>query len=287
QRQTVCLDVRGYRLTADVTGDLRAPAVLLLHGIPGGRRSWHAVADRLASGARVFAPDLVGFGDSRGGARALHAAEQSDVIAEFIRAVGLARVHVVGFDFGGPTAVLLATRAPALVVSLTLAATNVLTDTPIPVPLHLVRPPIVGDLFARLFFSRAGLSAMWRAAVARRERYRFADYRAVLREGDTIASTRQIFQASLRDLPGLYGPVETGLGLLRVPSAVVWGDRDPFFPVEVGRRTAARVAGASFIVLKGCGHFIPNEEPDALADIIMDAVAKSLPHETTERQAIV
>lgn len=234
------------------------------------------MADRLAPKAYVLAPDLVGFGDSPGGGRPPHAAGQADILAGLIRAVGLARVHVAGFDFGGPTAVLLAARAPDLVASLTLAATNTLTDTPIPWPLHLVRPPLVGDVFARLFFGRVGLLVMWRAAVARRERYSCAEHRAMLGEGDTVASTRRIFQASLRDLPGLYGPVETGLGLIRVPSAVVWGDRDPFFPVEVGRRTAARLAGSTFTVLNGCGHFIPNEEPDALAAIIMDTVARSV-----------
>jgi pimeloyl-ACP methyl ester carboxylesterase len=174
-----------------------------------------------------------------------------------------------------------------LVASLTLAATNALTDTPIPLPLHLVRPPFVGDVFARLFFSRAGLSLMWCAAVARRERYRFADYRAMLREGDTVTSTRQLFQASLRDLPGLYGPVEAGLGLLEMPCAVVWGDRDPFFSVDVGRRTAARVAGSSLTILQGCGHFIPNEEPDALADIIENTMAQGLPFETAEVPTVV
>lgn len=190
------------------------------------------------------------------------------MLVDLIGRLGLPRVHLAGFDFGGPTAVLVAAKAPGLVASLALAATNVLTDTPIPLPLQLVRPPIVGDVFARLFFGRSGLSMMWRAAVARRDRFPFDDYSAALRFPQGIASTRDIFQASLRDLPGLYGPVESALASLDVPCAVIWGERDPFFPVAVGARTAEQIPRATFTVLQGCGHFLPMEDPAGVARLL-------------------
>lgn len=252
----------------DVSGRAGDPAVLLLHGIPGWRGTWRDVAARLCSRAQVFAPDLAGFGQSSAAPRGFHAADHADVLIDLARRLDLARVHLVGFDFGGPTAVLMAARAPGLVASLTLAATNVLTDTPIPLPLQLVRPPVMGDLFARLFFGRSGLSVMWRGAVVRRDRIAFRDYREALRFEQGVASTRDIFQASLRDLPGLYGPIEAALAQVRVPCAVAWGEHDPFFPVQVGERTAQRIPRATFSVLKGCGHFLPKEDPDGVARLI-------------------
>ena len=42
-------------------------------------------------------------------------------------------------------------------------------------------------------------------------RIAFRDYREALRFEQGVASTRDIFQASLRDLPGLYGPIEAAL----------------------------------------------------------------------------
>jgi pimeloyl-ACP methyl ester carboxylesterase len=255
-------------LAVDVSGRAGDPNVLLVHGIPGWRGTWRDVAGRLCGRAQVIAPDLAGFGQSSSAPRGFHAAHHADVLIGLVRRLELARVHLVGFDFGGPTAVLMAARAPGLVASLTLAATNVLTDTPIPLPLHLVRPPVVGDLFARLFFGQAGLSMMWRGAVVRRDRFGFRDYRDALRFSQGVASTRDIFQASLRDLPGLYGPIESALATIDVPCAVVWGERDPFFPVAVGERTAQRIPGATFTVLKGCGHFLPKEDPGGFARLI-------------------
>ena len=90
-----------------------------------------------------------------------------------------------------------------------------------------------------------------------------------------LEATAHLFQASLRDLPGLYGPVHAALGAIRVPCTVVWGDRDPFFPRAVGERTAAHIPGARFVRLKGCGHFLPAEDPRGFAHVVEELVSGS------------
>jgi pimeloyl-ACP methyl ester carboxylesterase len=269
------LKVGDYSLATDLFGDPCLPPVLLLHGIPGWRGTWRRMAQLLATRAHIVAPDLAGFGESSAAPAKFHAADHARLIVVLIRTLGLRRVHLVGFDFGGPTAVMVCAQAPELVATLTLAATNVLTDTGIPLPLQLVRPPVVGDVFARLLFGRTGLSLMWFAAVARRDRFRLADYRAMLRFSQGVTSTRRLFQVSLRDLPGLYRPVHAALSGIQVPCTVVWGDRDPFFPTAVGERTAAHIRGARFVRLKGCGHFLPAEDPDGFARVVEELVSGS------------
>ncbi len=54
------------------------------------------------------------------------------------------------------------------------------------------------------------------------------------------------------------------LANLSVPVVVGWGDRDPFFPVDQGERTAA-VVGTTLRVYAGAGHFIPEERPVEVA----------------------
>ena len=271
-RDPIFVFAGNYRVALDLFGDPTAPPVVLLHGIPGWRGTWRPVAERLAAHAFVIAPDLVGFGESSAAPEHFHAADQANVVIDLIRVLSLRRVHLVGFDFGGPTAVLLCARAPELVATLTLAATNLLTDTSIPVPLQLVRIPVAGGFFARTLFGRIGLTLMWFAAVARRDRFRFDDYRKMLRFAQGVTSTRRVFAASLRDLAGLYGPVHAALSDIRSPCTVVWGDHDPFFPLAVGQRTAAHIPGADFVCLHGCGHFLPLEDPDAFARIVTGAL---------------
>ena len=248
------------------------PPILLLHGIPGWRGMWRNTARYLAADCRVIAPDLLGFGESNEPSGEFHASGQADMVVQLIRQLGCGPVHLVGFDFGGPTAVLVYRQAPELVSSLTLAATNVFTDTPIPVPLRLVRTRCVGDLFARMLFSRAGLAMMWFAAVIRKDGFRFAHYLELLRFPQGITWTRRVFQSSLRHLAELYAPVQATLTTIQVPCTVIWGDGDPFFPIAIGERTASCIPGAVLVRLPSCGHFLPEEDPPAFAGAVMALV---------------
>jgi pimeloyl-ACP methyl ester carboxylesterase len=57
---------------------------------------------------------------------------------------------------------------------------------------------------------------------------------------------------------------------LAVPAVVGWGDRDPFFPVAIGQRTAALIPDAQFRLYEGAGHFLPEERPAQLATDLLE-----------------
>lgn len=261
------LDLGPYRVTVDIYGDSGSP-VLLLHGIPGWRGTWAKVAPLLAPNHRVIVPDLLGFGQSDEPTAEFHAQGQAAMLLKLLAALAIDQIHLVGFDFGGPVAVTLYHLAPQRALSLSLINTNTFTNTPIPGPLKLAHIPIVGDLFFRLAFSKIGLAQMWRAAVADKLAFPHSEYLAALQWPNGIRWTRRIFLASLRDLPGLYGQIEATLPHIRVPSMVIWGDRDPFFSMAQGERLAAAIPGARLIRLSGCGHFVPEERPAELAQCL-------------------
>ncbi len=125
------------------------PAVLCLHGIPGWRGTWRGVGARLAGAHRVIAPDLLGFGESSLPEGPFHAPEEAEMALALLDALRVERVHLVGFDFGGPTALVLAGRAPRRVASLTLLATNAFGDTPIPPPLRVAKVPLLGEALSQ------------------------------------------------------------------------------------------------------------------------------------------
>lgn len=269
------LVIDGRRVVVHVHG-AAGPSVLALHGIPGHGGTFAALGARLAPSATLFSPDLLGFGSSADAAAGAHAAEHASTVLAVMDALELGRVHLVGFDFGGPIAVLLASRAPERVASLTIAATNLFADTPVPGPLRIARVPWLGDLFFRLAFGRLGLVGMWALATGDRAAFPLSRFWAALASGSGVRSTHTIFLASMRDLGGLYADVEGAARALRVPAVVLWGDRDPFFSVAIGERTAAAL-GASFQVLPGCGHFVPEERPDALAAAVLAQIRSAAP----------
>lgn len=248
----------------DQYGDGPTP-LLLLHGIPGWRGNWARVARLLGSTYRVIVPDLMGFGESGPAPGDNHAVGQSRAVAHLLDALGIEAAHVAGFDFGGPIAVTLVREHPSRVRSLALLATNVFTDTPVPLPLRIAKVPIAGELAFRIMMGRTGQRMLWIPATRNRRAFPWARYREVLQFSRGVTSTREIFLHSLRHLDRLYRPIEEHLPRITVPTTVVWGTADPFFPVSVGRRTAAAIPGARYVEVNDCGHFIPEEQPDLVA----------------------
>lgn len=62
--------------------------------------------------------------------------------------------------------------------------------------------------------------------------------------------------------------MEETLPELDKPVVVLWGDRDPFFSLEEGRRAASAIPGAELRVAEGAGHFLPAERPDLFRDAV-------------------
>jgi pimeloyl-ACP methyl ester carboxylesterase len=247
-------------------------AVLLLHGFPGSAQGWRAVMARLATDHHVIAPDLLGFGGSSKPRRAadLWVDRQAAAVEEMLAHLGIRRLAVVGHDFGGPVAITLLARRPDLVSHLVLSATNAFPDTTIPLPVRAVIWPVVGPLAGRVLFSRFGLARMLKSAVGRPS----VDLEPATYLGDDaqIRSIGEIFTWSLRKLSDLYGAMPAILGSVRVPSLVVWGTRDPFFPLAVGRRTTAAIPGGRLEILQGAGHFLPEERPEEFAGLVANLI---------------
>ncbi len=250
--------------------------MMLLHGIPGSGAVWSAVADRLADDRDIIVPDLLGFGGSAR-PRALddiHAVAQARAVSELIDELGIKRIVVAGHDFGGPVALTLHAMRPASIAAIALLATNVFSDTPIPFPLSSATWPMLGGTLSRVVFSTPSLGAMVRFGVGRpRVRLDTATY---LGDRGQRRSIRTIFAGSLTHLEELYGPIEEELGRLAVPKLVGWADRDPFFPLAQGDRTAA-AAETTLRVYKGAGHFLPEERPAEVAADLAQLAAEAAP----------
>ena len=105
--ETRDIETAGARIHL-ATGGI-GPPLLLLHGHPQTRLTWHKIAPRLAKRFTVVAPDLRGYGDSEkpdGGERHAHYSKRAMAAdqVEVMRRLGFERFAVVGHDRGGRVA---------------------------------------------------------------------------------------------------------------------------------------------------------------------------------------
>lgn len=253
---------QGGKMAADVFGN--GEAVVLIHGIPGGPGAWHPVAGKLARSHRVIVPHLLGFNESARPTKstALWTDSQARGILGICDELGIQEAALVGHDFGGPVAAKLIELRPQQWSRLALFSTNVFGDTPIPMPLALAVLPFIGAIFRKLLFSKPSLAMMMRQGVGRRDVS--LESSTYLGDDQQVNAIATIFTYALQNLDSLYPPLERALAGYDRPSLVGWGDRDPFFSVDQGRRTAELLAG-EFSLYEGAGHFTPEECVEEIA----------------------
>lgn len=263
--------VSGARIRVRVTGDPDAPPVLLLHGIGRSLEDWSVQHDLLSDDHRVISADLAGFGlsDRLPGPATIRSLTGG--VLGTLDAVGERRaLHVMGNSLGGAVALMLLTRAPERVATLTLVDPAGFGSEVTPV-LRVLGVPFLG---ARL------LRSVDRAAARRTERALFVDDALVTEE----RVTHGLEVARRPDHAAVFAEIAAELGtplrgvrpgwrtsLLAEaarhprPTLVVWGERDAILPVKHLRAALAAIPHARSHVFGRTGHMPQIERADAFA----------------------
>lgn len=253
--------------------------VVLLHGWPQTWYGWRHVIPLLSARHRVIAPDLRGLGDS---SRPLDGYDSrtlgADVGELVMQHLGIPRFHLVGHDWGGPTAFALACQQPDAVRTLAIVDVTVPGIGPdlsqggkrwhhafhmtpdLPERLIEGRERDYLAWFYREFSWQPGaigpadLDEYLRTyAQAGAMRAGFALYRNIARN---VADNRALRDSGFR---------------LRIPVLAVGGARMEARgrgqePEASLREIAHQVEG---FVVPECGHFVPEEQPQLLAQRLM------------------
>jgi len=264
-------------LTFDVldAGPSDGPVVVLLHGFPQHNDSWDSVVDRLvAQGYRCLAPNQRGYSP---GARPPRRRDyrMSELVADvgaLIDASGAQRVHLVGHDWGAAVAWSVAADMPERLATL----------SPVSVP----HPAAFVKSFAT---SRQGLASWYMGffqlpglpewLLSRR---RGAVVSQVLQRGGQTAAAAERDAQAMREPGALKTAIHwyraiplskppTSDQKISVPTMYVWSDQDIALLPKAAHDTAKYVTGEyRFEVMPGVSHWIPDVEPDRLADLLLE-----------------
>lgn len=243
--------------------------VILLHGFPTSSRLWQGVVRDFPAGHRLVVVDLPGYGRSdpgnAGRGHATSATHAAAVLALFDD-LAITKACVVGHGLGGGVAQALAVQWPDRVSALALVSSNAFGVK----PARMARMARVLGPLAR--HAPPGLLAGLVHGGVRRG---FADADRSRLTLDTClhAFTTPIGRTALAGHLTALDRCDTAqwsarLGELRVPTAVIWGQADPFFPIAHGERLAAAIPGATFDVIPGAAHFVPEDSPDQLRRVL-------------------
>jgi pimeloyl-ACP methyl ester carboxylesterase len=274
--------------TAGTTG----PVLVLIHGFGASTQHWRRNIEGLAQAHRVYAIDLIGFGQSakpqpgplQPGQQIPYQFETWGAqIVTFCREVVGSAAFLVGNSIGSIVAMQAAVQEPTVVEGLVLlnCSLRLLHDrkrSALPWYRQL------GTVILQTVLAYRPLGHFFFQRLAQPQ-----TVRNILRQayGRTEAVTDELVAALLQPAadPGAadvflafiqysQGPLpEDLLPQLSCPALMVWGQADPWEPVELGRCLAKFPAVDKFIVLEGVGHCPQDEAPELVNPIVEQWIA--------------
>ena len=241
-------------------GPQDAAVILMLHGFGAEKDNWTRFAGSLTRTYRVIAPDLPGFGESRwhpGWDYSLY--PQRDRVANFVQALGVGQVHLIGNSMGGHLAALFAHEYPKDVASLALV-NNAGVVSPVESDAqralaHGENPLIVRSLddFDRLlaYVSLNMLFFPWAAkgVVAHRSLNRRLD--------------NQLIYSAVKGDPTVG--LEPLLPQIETPVLIIWGEYDRILHVSSVDKMRPLLPQAEVIIMEDTGHVPMLERPSETA----------------------
>lgn len=262
------VDVGGARVYYYAAGTRGAgDPVVFLHGFPTSGHLWGDVAALMPAGHRLVVADLLGFGRSDPpGTRALTLHAHAERVVGLMDVLGITRACIVGHHTGGGIAQALAVHWPTRVSQLALVDS-----------VGFDRWPSRDVRVARALLPLVKhLPTNWLLPIARADLER--GYYDALRATHSIDRYQRPFnseegrKAFLQHLAALDSRetvlLAERLGEIEVPTAVIWGEHDPFIPLAVGARLAAGIKGATFDIAPDSRHFTPEDCPRVIADVL-------------------
>ena len=267
--------VGGWTFTTDLAGPESGAPVLMLHGFPETRHMWrHAVGALGAAGFCAVAPDQRGYArGARPAAVEAYATEKltGDALG-LMDALGHARFHLVGHDWGGQLAWLIAASVPQRVRSLSVLSR--------PHPAAFVRAMAEDTQQA----ARSGHHRAFREAdaVTRMRAANLKPLREALARQGVPAADVAVYGDALMENGAIEGAMNwyraTGFTASDVPKVVVptlyvWGTED----ATVGRRAAELTAEYvkapyRFEEIAGAGHFVVDQFPEQVNALLLSHI---------------
>jgi pimeloyl-ACP methyl ester carboxylesterase len=217
----------GIELYYEVVGT--GEPLLWLHGFMGAGADWRHMFSRPPDGFQLIVPDLRGHGASSNPSGEFSFREAARDMIGLLDHLGLGRVKAIGVSGGGITLLHVATAAPSSLTSMV-----------------VVSAPPYFPAEARAFQRQASESMFDEVELGRmRERHRHgsAQLQELLRQGRALAEGY--------DDVNFTPPY---LGTIAAETLLVFGDRDPLYPVSLAFELRSAIPRSHLWVVPNAGH---------------------------------
>lgn len=250
--------------------------LLLLHGWPTSSWLYRNLMPILAENNRVIAIDLPGFGQSdKNPADSFSFNYYFRVIDAFLEKLEIEKVSLCVHDLGGPIGLLWAIRNQARLEKLVLLNTLVYPKMSWMVKLFgfALLTPLVNTWLA----GPSGIRFSMRFGVEQKEKLTPEVLKPYQEPFQAKQARKALIKSALRLSIKGFKEIENRISELQVPVRIIYGEEDRILPdvAETMAQVQKDLPQAITSSLPNCGHFLQEDEPEKIAELIRDFMISS------------
>jgi pimeloyl-ACP methyl ester carboxylesterase len=262
-------------------GPRHAPPIVLIHCFTCAIDWWDGVIPLLERDHRVIAVDLRGFGGSEKPSSGYSMEEQSDLVAEAMRRLGVRDATVVGHSLGGTVGTALTERHPDLGARLVIvdqAPDESFSSEGLPFLASLSFVPVIGDALWQVtpdWAVKDGLEVAFAPGFEVPEKF-VDDFNRMTYTSYTSDESEADYSDPI--------PLDRRIERDRTPLLAIFGAEDRLYDSRAALAAYAKVPGSKTVLIKGAGHSPNVEKPAQVAALIagFSAEGASSRHEVQE-----
>lgn len=260
ESQTITLK-SNLKIHTLIQGDKTNPALVLLHGWPSSGLLWRNLIPELSKQFYVLAPDLPGHGKSDKPEAARYDLDLfRGFILDFFDAFDLSTAHLCIHDLGGMAGLSFAVRHPDRVNKFIVMNTSPYSDWSFALraSIFLLKQRCLTRFFLNRFVFREVLkNGFYNKQLVTPEIVEI--FRA---PWTGSKQDRNAFSKTLAVPPELMVEDREALKKIQLPTLILWGRKDVFFPFKIARMLHQDIKTSSLVPVEKAGHFLQEEQPE-------------------------
>jgi 2-hydroxy-6-oxonona-2,4-dienedioate hydrolase len=234
--------------------------LILLHGLGGYAERWSNVIPFLAKKFHLYAPDMIGYGQSDKPTADYTPEYFAKYIFDFMESLGIKNTFMVGTSLGGQVVIECASTQSSIIKKIVLIS-----------PAGIMRkstPVLDAYTMAALYPTKEAIKNAYQMMVGEGKQVSEISIERFL-NNMSRPNAKMVFLSTLlglKNAPDIFEKLER----ISVPTLLIWGKEDKLIPFEYSKQFVSSINNCKFIPMDGCGHSPYVEDPEKLAELMVE-----------------
>ncbi|MGI0065802.1 MAG: alpha/beta fold hydrolase [Nitrosotalea sp.] len=238
--------------------------LILLHGLGGYAERWSNLMPYLNKKYHIFAPDIIGYGQSDKPSVDYTPEFFIKFVFDFIETLGIKKTLMIGTSLGGQIAAECASTQ-------NLAIEKIILISPAGI-MKKSTPTLDAYTMAALYPNKDSVKNAYQMMVGPGMQVSETSIERFV-NNMSRPNAKMVFLSTLLGLknsPDIFDKLQK----INVPTLVIWGNDDKLIPFEYSQQFVSFIKNCEFTPMEGCGHSPYVEDPEKLSDIIIKFFSK-------------